>query len=248
MEPLPNRSSRREFLKDGSKTVAAATATTSAALSMFLENPFVYGGQASETLSNERNKTMSRIKGTQTEKNLLKAFAGESQARSRYTFFSAQAAEEGFHHIAYIFKETAEQELIHAQQFFQYLDNGGPLEITATYPAGVILNTEKNLEEAAAGEYEEWHDLYPEFAKVAREEGFADIARTWTAVCVSEKQHEKRYRGFLEHLKAGDLFTRDNVTWRCRHCGYIAEGPSAPGVCPACKMTQAWFEILAENW
>lgn len=190
---------------------------------------------------------MSSIKGTLTEKSLLKAFAGESQARNRYTYFAAKAAEEGYQHIAYIFEETANQEMVHAKQFFQYLE-GGPLEITATYPAGAILTTEKNLEEAAAGEYEEWHDLYPEFAKIAKQEGFDDVARTFTAICVSEKQHEKRYRGFLEHLKAGDLFTRSNVIWRCRHCGFIAEGPSAPTLCPACKMNQAWFEILAENW
>lgn len=243
MEHPSNRSSRRDFLKHSATTTAA----TSAAFSMLFSDSFAMQ-VASTTQTQERKDQMSRIKGTQTEKNLLKAFAGESQARSRYTFFSAKAAEEGFHHIAYIFKETAEQELVHAQQFFQYLDNGGPLEITATYPAGVILNTEKNLEEAAAGEHEEWSDLYPGFAKIAEEEGFKDIARTWKAVCVSEKQHEKRYLGFLEHLKAGDLFTRENVTWRCRHCGYIAQAPSAPGVCPACKMPQAWFEILAENW
>jgi rubrerythrin len=191
---------------------------------------------------------MSRIKGTQTEKNLLKAFAGESQARNRYTFFSVKASEEGYEHIAHIFLETAEQEKVHALQFFKYLDGGGDLEITASYPAGSILTTKKNLEEAAAGELEEWSVLYPEFAKTAKEEGFADVARTFTAICVSEKQHEKRYRGFLEHLKAGDLFKREGVVWRCRHCGFVSAAPSAPGVCPACRMPQSWFEILAENW
>lgn len=191
---------------------------------------------------------MSKIKGTQTEKNLLKAFAGESQARNRYTFFAAKASEEGYEHVAYIFRETAEQEVAHALQFFRYLEAGGPLEITATYPAGVISTTEKNLEEAAEGEYEEWHDLYPEFAKVAKDEGFIEVSKTFNAVCISEKQHERRYRGFLEHVKAGDLFSRSGVTWRCRYCGYISKGESAPAVCPACKMTQSWFEILAENW
>lgn len=191
---------------------------------------------------------MSKIKGTETEKCLLKAFAGESQARNRYTYFAEIAAQEGYEHIAYIFRETAEQEMIHAQQFFQYLDGGGPLEITATYPAGAILTTEKNLEEAAAGEHEEWHDLYPGFGKVAKDEGFTEIFRTFNAICISEKQHERRYLGFLEHLKKGDLFDREDVVWRCRKCGYISKTPTAPAVCPACKATQSWFEILAENW
>lgn len=187
------------------------------------------------------------VKGTKTEKNLLKAFAGESQARGRYTIFSAKSSEEGYEHIAAVFLETAEQERVHAQQFFQYLE-GGPLEITAVYPAGKISTTEENLAAAAGGEHEEWEILYPEFAQVAQEEGFAEVSRTFKAVAVSEKQHEKRYLAFLEHLKAGDLFKRENVVWRCRNCGYIAASPSAPGVCPACKKTQAWFEILAENW
>ncbi|GHT10421.1 rubrerythrin [Planctomycetales bacterium] len=200
---------------------------------------------ASETKP-ERNNTMS-VKGTKTEKNLLKAFAGESQARGRYTIYSAKASEEGYEHIAAIFLETAEQERVHAQQFFQYLE-GGPLEITATYPAGKIGTTEENLAAAAGGEHEEWAELYPEFAKTAQDEGFTDVSRTFKAVAVSEKQHEKRYLAFLEHLKAGDLFKRENVIWRCRHCGYVATAPTAPGVCPACKKPQAWFEILAENW
>jgi rubrerythrin len=191
---------------------------------------------------------MSKIKGTNTEKNLLKAFAGESQARGRYTMFSAKASEEGYEHIAAAFLETAEQERVHAQQFFQYLDAGEPLEITATYPAGKVGTTEENLAASAGGEHEEWEELYPAFAKTAKEEGFADVSKTFTAVAVSEKQHEKRYRGFLEHLKAGDLFKRENVIWRCRNCGFVAAGSSAPGVCPACKKPQAWFEILAENW
>ncbi|MDR0520655.1 MAG: rubrerythrin family protein [Planctomycetaceae bacterium] len=191
---------------------------------------------------------MTNIKGTKTEKNLLKAFAGESQARNRYTMFSAKASEEGYERIAAAFLATADQERVHAQQFFQYLDAGGPLEITATYPGGRIGTTEENLTAAANGEHEEWEDVYPEFAKVAKEEGFADVAKTFTAVSVSEKQHEKQYRAFLEHLKAGDLFKRENVIWHCRNCGFVAAGASAPGLCPACKKGQSWFEILAENW
>jgi rubrerythrin len=235
-------SSRREFFTMCCKTTAASM--------LFFEAPFALARQTtSPTQPNERKSVMSKIKGTQTEKNLLKAFAGESQARNRYTFFSAKASEEGYEHIAHIFLETAEQEKVHALQFFKYLDGGGEnLEITASFPAGSILTTEKNLEEAAAGELEEWSILYPEFAKIAKEEGFADVSRTFTAICVSEKQHEKRYRSFLEHLKAGDLFKREGVVWRCRYCGFISSAPSAPGVCPACKMPQSWFEILAENW
>ncbi|MDR1479049.1 MAG: rubrerythrin family protein [Planctomycetaceae bacterium] len=191
---------------------------------------------------------MSRIQGTQTEKSLLKAFAGESQARNRYTFFASKASAEGYEHIAHIFTETAAQEQVHAKQFFKYLDGGEPLEITAVYPAGVILTTAENLLAAANGEKEEWTTLYPEFAKIAKEEGFQDVAQTFTAISVAEKQHERRYRGFLEHLKAGDLFKRSGVIWRCRNCGYVCESPTAPTICPACKHPQAWYEILAENW
>ena len=198
--------------------------------------------------TNERNNTMSNIKGTRTEQNLLKAFAGESQARGRYTMFSAIASEEGYEHIAAAFLITAEQERVHAQQFFQFLDTGEGLEITATYPAGKIGTTAENLLAAATGENEEWEIIYPEFARIAREERFADIARTFAAVAVAEKQHEKRYRGFLEHLNAGTLFRRENVVWNCRNCGFIATSAVAPAVCPACRKPQAWFEILAENW
>ena len=190
---------------------------------------------------------MASIKGTKTEQNLLKAFAGESQARTRYTFFAAKAAEEGFQHVAAIFEETANQEKIHALQFFNHLE-GGAVEITAKYPAGIILATEKNLEASAAGEREEWEILYPEFAKIAREEGFTAVAATFNAISNAEKQHEKRYLGFLKSLKDGTMFSRENVVWRCRNCGYTSSAPSAPGVCPACKVTQSWFEILAENW
>jgi len=198
--------------------------------------------------TNERNTTMAKIKGTKTEQSLLKAFAGESQARNRYTMFAHKASNEGFEHIAAAFLETADQERVHAQQFFQYLDTGEGVEITATFPAGKIGTTEENLLAAANGEQEEWEKLYPEFAAIAKEEGFVEIARTFTAVAVAEKQHEKRYRGFLTNLKAGNLFKRENVAWRCRNCGYVATGATAPGVCPACKQPQAWFEILAENW
>jgi rubrerythrin len=191
---------------------------------------------------------MSKIVGTQTEKNLLKAFAGESQARNRYTYFASKASAEGYEHIAYIFTETAAQEQVHAKQFFKYLDGAEPLEITATFPAGAIRTTAENLLAAAEGENEEWYILYPEFAKIAKEEGFTDVAQTFTAICVAEKQHERRYRAFLDHLKAGDLFTRSGVIWRCRHCGYVSETPTAPTICPACKHPQAWYEILAENW
>ncbi|MCL2743689.1 MAG: twin-arginine translocation signal domain-containing protein [Planctomycetaceae bacterium] len=230
-------STRRDFLRH--------SATGAAALAL-LSSIDDYRSVSAQT--NERNAAMSKIKGTKTEKNLLKAFAGESQARGRYTMFSAKASEEGYEHIAAIFRETAEQERVHAQRFFEYLDTGEGLEITATYPAGKISTTADNLLAAANGEHEEWEIIYPEFAKIAREEGFADVARSFTAIAVAEKQHEKRYRGFLEHLKAGTLFKRENVVWRCRNCGYVVTGPAAPGVCAACREPQAWFEILAENW
>lgn len=187
------------------------------------------------------------IKGTQTEKNLLKAFAGEAQARNRYTYFASQAKKDGYEHIAAIFEETAAQEVVHAKQFFKYLE-GGPLEITATFPAGIILSTEENLRQAAEGEHEEWEILYPEYAKVAKEEGFADVAKTFTAICVAEKQHEKRYLGFLKSLEDGTIFNRPNVTWRCRNCGFIVTAEGAPEICPACKHPKAFFEVLAENW
>jgi rubrerythrin len=229
-------SSRRDFLRHS----AAGLATLS------LLSDIGSTQLSAQEPQQERSKTMS-LKGTKTDKNLLKAFAGESQARGRYTMFSAVASEEGYEHIAAIFLETADQERVHAKQFFKYLE-GGPVEITATYPAGKIGTTEENLEAAAGGEHEEWEELYPEFAKVAQEEGFTEVSKTFKAVAVSEKQHERRYLGFLKHLKDGDLFKRDNVVWRCRHCGYVTASPSAPGVCPACKHSQAWFEILAENW
>ena len=191
---------------------------------------------------------MSSVKGTQTEQNLLKAFAGESQARNRYTFFAGQAKKEGLVQIADIFLETAAQEKEHAKRFFKFLE-GGDLEITATFPAGVIGNTYENLLAAAAGEEEEWTELYPAFAATAREEGFEAVAKAFEAISVAEKQHGKRYKDLAENLNAGKVFKRDGlVVWRCRNCGYLHEGAEAPKVCPACVHPQAHFEILGENW
>jgi len=191
---------------------------------------------------------MPSVKGTQTEKNLLAAFAGESQARNRYDYFAGAARKEGFVQIADIFEETARQEKEHAKRFFKFLE-GGDVEITATYPAGVIGTTAENLRAAAGGEHEEWSTLYPGFAKVAREEGFEGIARVLEAVCVAERQHEKRYLGLLANVEAGTVFKKPTkVVWRCRNCGYLHEGDEAPGVCPACAHPQAHFELLAENW
>ena len=191
---------------------------------------------------------MPNLKGTKTEKNLLTSFAGESQARNRYTYFAGQARKEGFVQIADIFAETADQEKEHAKRFFKFLE-GGEVEITAAFPAGVIGNTAQNLEEAAGGEHFEWSEMYPGYAKIAREEGFEAIAKVYEAVSVAEKQHEKRYRDLLANVKAGRVFKRDEpVTWRCRNCGYLHHGEEAPGSCPACAHPQAHFELLAENW
>ena len=191
---------------------------------------------------------MASIKGTQTEKNLLKAFAGESQARNRYTYFASVAKKEGYVQIADIFEETAAQEKEHAKRFFKFLE-GGDLEITATYPAGKIGTTAENLEAAAGGEHEEWETLYPEFAKVAREEGFEAVAVVFEMISIAEKQHEKRYLGLLQNLKDGTVFKKkETVTWRCRNCGYVHDGEEAPASCPACAHPQAHFEELAENW
>lgn len=190
---------------------------------------------------------MSSIKGSETEKNLLISFAGESQARNRYTYFASQAKKDGYEHVAAIFEETANQEKEHAKRFFKFLE-GGAVEITAKYPAGIISTTTANLKEAADGEYEEWHDMYPRFAEIAKNEGFTEIAQVWTAVCVAEKQHEKRYRAFLKSIEDGTIFKREGVVWRCRNCGFLASGLKAPDLCPACAHPQAHFEILAENW
>lgn len=188
------------------------------------------------------------IKGTRTEKNLLAAFAGESQARNRYTYFAAVARKEGYVQIADIFDETANQEKEHAKRFFSFLE-GGMVEITASYPAGVIGTTEDNLVEAAAGELEEHSHLYPEAARVAREEGFPAVAALFEAVSNAERQHEKRYRALLENIRTGRVFHRDEpVVWRCRNCGYLHTGTDAPLSCAACAHPQAHFEIIAENW
>jgi len=230
-------STRRDFLRHSTAGAAALAMLAS------INTPRTASAQ-----TNERNATMAKIKGTKTETNLLKAFAGESQARNRYTLFAIKASEEGYEHIAAIFLETANQECVHAEEFFEYLETGEGLEITATFPAGKIGTTAENLLASANGEQEEWEKVYPDFAAVARAEGFPEIARTFTAVAVAEKQHEKRYRGFLAQLKAGKLFERVNVVWRCRNCGFVASNETAPGVCAACKKPQGWFEILAENW
>ena len=191
---------------------------------------------------------MGSLKGTKTERNLLAAFAGESQARNRYTFFVGKAKKEGFVQIAEIFEETANQEKEHAKRLFKFLE-GGELEIRAAFPAGAIGGTAENLRASAAGEHHEWENMYPEFAATAREEGFEDIAGVFGAVAVAEKQHEKRYLGLLANVEAGAVFKKDKkVVWRCRNCGYLHEGDEAPKVCPACAHPQAHFELLAENW
>ena len=191
---------------------------------------------------------MASLKGTATEKNLLTAFAGESQARNRYTYFASKAKKEGFVQIADIFEETANQEKEHAKQFFKFLE-GGEVEIQAAFPAGVIGSTAANLMAAAGGEHYEWETMYPEFANIAREEGFNEIADVFEAIAVAEKQHEKRYLGLLANVEAGTVFKkRGKVVWRCRNCGYLHEGDQAPEKCPACAHPQAHFEVLAENW
>ena len=188
------------------------------------------------------------LKGSQTERNILTAFSGESQARNRYTYFSSQAKKEGFQQMAYIFEETADQEKEHAKRLFKLLQ-GGEVDIKAAFPAGVIGTTAENLKEAAAGENHEWTDMYPSFAKVAREEGFEDIAKIFESIAVAEKQHERRYLGLLTNIEKGTVFKKEkSVTWRCRNCGYLHEGIEAPGTCPACDHAQAHFELLAENW
>jgi rubrerythrin len=191
---------------------------------------------------------MASVKGKETEKNLLKAFAGESQARNRYTYFAGVARKEGLMQIADIFEETATQEKEHAKRFFSFLEGGTP-EITASFPAGVIGTTAQNLKAAAGGEHEEWTALYPAFANKAREEGLAAVGVLFDKISVAEKQHEKRYLGLLKNVEAGTVFKKaDKVVWRCRNCGYIHEGTQAPDTCAACAHPQAYFEILAENW
>lgn len=188
------------------------------------------------------------IKGSKTEQNLLKAFAGESQARNRYTMFAKKAKKEGYEQIAGAFMETAEQEFQHAERFFSFLEEG-MLEITATYPTGVIGTTEENLKEAAAGENEEWTELYPEFAQIAEEEGFKNIATVFKIIAKAEVTHEQRYLKLLETLESGKLFEREEtVKWYCRKCGYVHEGKKALKTCPACLHPQAYFEVLREEY
>ena len=188
------------------------------------------------------------LKGTQTEKNLLTAFAGESQARNRYNYFASQAKKEGYVQISDIFTETANQEKEHAKRLFKLLQ-GGEVEITGAFPAGTIATTMENLKESAAGENYEHTEMYPGFAKIATEEGFGDIADIFTAIAVAEKQHEKRYLDLAANINAGRVFKRDaTVVWRCLNCGYLHEGSDAPVVCPACDHPQAHFELLGENW
>ena len=191
---------------------------------------------------------MNSLKGTKTEQNLLKSFAGESQARMRYDYFAKQAKKEGLEQIAAIFGETAMNEKEHAKRFFKFLE-GGAVEITAMYPAGKIGTTLENLKAAAMGENEEWTELYPEFAKVAEEEGFKEIATAYKMIAKVEEAHEKRYTKLYENLESGKVFEREGViTWKCRNCGYLHTGTKAPDVCPACLHPKAYFEIQATNY
>jgi rubrerythrin len=191
---------------------------------------------------------MGNLKGTQTEKNILTAFAGESQARNRYTYIASQAKKDGYVQISEIFTETADQEKEHAKRLFKLLE-GGEVEVAAAFPAGVIGTTLDNLKEAAAGENYEHTDMYPGFAKTAVEEGFEEIAVIFKAIAVAEKQHEKRYVALAANIANNTVFKKDkSVVWRCRNCGYLHEGDSAPEECPACAHAQAHFELLGENW
>jgi rubrerythrin len=191
---------------------------------------------------------MATLKGTETEVNLLKSFAGESQARTRYTFFASQANKDGYKQIEAIFLETARNEKEHAERFFKFLE-GGDVEITATYPAGIIGSTEENLEAAAAGENEEHTVLYPEFAEVAEEEGFPDIASTFRKIAEVEAEHEKRYLKLLNNIREGRVFKRDQVVrWKCDNCGYVHEGTEAPVKCPACLHDRKYFELKEDNY
>ncbi len=191
---------------------------------------------------------MTDFKGSLTEKNLLTAFAGESQARNRYTYFASQAKKDGFVQIQSIFEETANQEKEHAKRLFKFLE-GGEVEIKAGFPAGVIGSTQENLKAGAAGEHYEHTEMYPGFAKTARDEGFEDIANVFESIAVAEKQHEKRYLDLAANIEAGRVFKRDTeVVWRCRNCGYLHTGSEAPEICPACAHPKAHFELLGENY
>jgi len=191
---------------------------------------------------------VASIKGTETEKNLLTAFAGESQARNRYTYAASQAKKDGYVQISAVFEETADQEKEHAKRLFKFLE-GGEAEIQAAFPAGVIGSTAENLKGAAGGENHEWTEMYPSMAKTARAEGFDEIAAVFEAIAVAEKQHERRYLGLLANIENDRVFKREEqVTWRCRNCGYVHTGKGAPELCPACAHPQAHFELLGENW
>ncbi len=190
----------------------------------------------------------SKIQGTKTEQNLLKAFAGESQARNRYTFFADKAREDGYMQIAAIFEETAEHERSHAKRFFSFL-KGGAVDIQAAFPAGVVGGTEENLKAAAAGEHEEWSILYPEFGKIAGEEGFPDVEKLFKAVAVAEQMHENRYLDFLKNIEEDIVFARDEpVLWQCRNCGYTHKAREPEGSCPACAHPQSYFQLFVPNW
>ncbi len=191
---------------------------------------------------------MKSLKGTKTEKNLLIAFSGESQARNRYTFFASKAKKDGFVQISKIFEETAAQEKEHAERLFKFLE-GGDVEVTASFPAGIIASTADNLKSAAAGEDHEWQEMYTSYAKIARAEGFAEIADVMEHIAVAEKQHSKRYKALRQNILDGKVFKKDGkIVWRCLNCGYIHEGDSAPDKCPACAHAKDYFEVLGENW
>ena len=191
---------------------------------------------------------MKSLKGTQTEKNLLTAFCGESQARNRYDYFAKQAKKEGYVLVSKIFEETALQEKEHAKRIFKFLE-GGEVEVKASFPAGKIGTTLENLEAAAQGENYEHSTMYPEFARIAREEGFEEIAECLEAIAVAEKLHEKRYRALAQKVKEGTMFKKDGtITWRCLNCGYVHEGTEPPEKCPACAHARAYFEPICENW
>jgi rubrerythrin len=191
---------------------------------------------------------MNSLKGTKTEKNLLAAFAGESQARNRYTYFASQAKKEGYEQIAAFFLETADNEKEHAKKFFKFLE-GGDVEITAMYPAGVIGTTKDNLKAAADGENHEYTKIYPEFAAIAKEEGFPEVATAFRSIAVVEKQHEARYRKLMKNIEEGTVFKKEKVVrWKCRNCGYIHEGKTPPAKCPACDHPESYFEVSEENY
>lgn len=191
---------------------------------------------------------MKRLQGTKTEKNLLTAFAGESQARNRYSYFASQAKKEGYEQISAIFLETADNEKEHAKRLFKFLE-GGEVEISASFPAGIIGDTKENLKQAAAGENYEHTKMYPEFVNIADKEGFLEIAAAFRSIAVAEKQHEKRYLALFENLKKAQVFKKNKVVWwKCRNCGYIYEGTEAPEKCPACAHPQSYFELLTENY